>query len=134
MPSPKPAKPLPDRWDDDVRQDGKLVLPDLGPKVGIHWGHLLMLEKHLRDIQRDLRPVIEIDRRATPGRHPGDGSDVAVQASETFDHAVWLERQVRGLRTGDWPAEADERDAQGSPPRRLWELFPFLLDDPDVPF
>lgn len=122
---------LPDRWDGDKREHGKLVLPDLGPKVGVHWGHLLMLEKHLRDIQDGLHDVIKADAVDHPF-DPSDFSDVYFSASTTVEHVRWLEAQVRGLRTGEFPQEHEQTDQ--SPPENLSRLFPFLRDDPDFPF
>lgn len=128
---------LPDRWDGDVWEFGKQVLPKLGPKVGIHWGHLLMLEKYLRDIQDGLGDVLKADAVDHPF-DPDDFTDVCFEASQTLDLAQWLETQARGLRTGEWPDEEHEESDQAPPedrrPRRLDDLFPFLRDDPDVPF
>jgi len=129
---------LPDRWDGDVFEDGCRVFPELGSKVGVHWGLLLMLEKYLRDIQEGLGGVLKADAWANPDLEPGDFTDVNFEASETLDMARWLESQVRGLRTGEWPEDehdqTDQAPAENRPHRRLEELFPFMRDDPDIPF
>uniref|UniRef100_UPI0025BFB730 hypothetical protein n=1 Tax=Marivita sp. TaxID=2003365 RepID=UPI0025BFB730 len=49
-----------------------------------------------------------------------------------------LESQIRGLRTDEWPEDehnqADQVPPEDNPRRRLEELFPFMRDDPDIPF
>lgn len=123
---------LPDRWDGEHFAYGKRVMPDLGPKVGVHWGHLLMLEKYLRDIQEGLVGVMKADGVDHPF-DPNDFTDVYLEASTTLDHVRWLETQVRGLRTDEWPEEEREQTDR-SPPENLSRFFPFLRDDPDFPF
>jgi hypothetical protein len=125
---------LPDRWDGKDFAFGKRVMPELGPKVGVHWGHLLMLEKYLRDIQDGLVDVIKADAVDHPF-DPGDFTQVYFDASTTLDDARWLEAQVRGLRTGVFPEDLDRKSQ--SPPESLLRFFPFLRDDDDdgeVPF
>ena len=118
---------LPDRWDGDLYEDGKTVMPELGPKVGVHWGHLLMLEKHLRDVQEGLGDVIKADAVDHPF-DPDDFTAVHYSASTTMEHVQWLESQVRGLRTGQWP-EGEHETTDQSPPEN-----PSRRDDPDFPF
>lgn len=95
---------LPDRWDGTEMVFGKTIMPELGPKVGVHWGHLLMLEKYLRDIQVGLVGVLKADAVDHPF-DPDDFTDVCFEAYQALDLARWLEVQVNGLRTGDWPNE-----------------------------
>jgi hypothetical protein len=129
---------LPDRWDGDVFEDGCRVYPEPGPKVGIHWGHLLMLEKYLRDIQDGLDGVLKADAWANPDLEPGEYTDVCFKASMTLNLTRWLESQIRGLRTDEWPEDehdqTDQAPPENNPRRRLEELFPFMRDDPDIPF
>jgi hypothetical protein len=124
---------LSDRWDGDVFEFGKRVLPEPGPKIGIHWGNLLMLEKHLRDIQDGLRDVMKADAQDNPVPEGGDYTDVHFSASTTLDLALWLETQIRGLRTGEWPE--DDTDSSGQSPLGKPAISkPSQDDDPDTPF
>ena len=122
---------LPDRWDGDLWAHGTRVLPDPGPKVGIHWGDLLMLEKHLRDIQDGLRDIIRADAQDSPAAE-GDYSDASLSASTTLDLALWLETQVRGLRTGHWPDDAHQGLGYASPANPALPAATFNDDDRDA--
>lgn len=96
-----------------------------------------MLEKYLRDIQDGLGDVLKADAVDHPF-DPDDFTDVCFEASQALDLAQWLETQVRGLRTGEWPdeeqGERDQAPPEDRPRRRLDDLFPFLRDDPNSPF
>lgn len=123
---------LSDRWDGDVYQFGKQVMPKPGPKIAVHWGDLLRVEKNLRDIQDGLRDVLKADKEENPVED-GDYTDVNFNASNTLGLAVSLETYVRGLRTGEWPDQELDQLLQ-SAPENLASSAPSREDDPDAPF
>jgi hypothetical protein len=108
---------LPDRWDGKEREFGRVVLPEPGPKVGVHWGHLLMLEKYLRDIQFELSTALKAEQAID--------SDLGFTAANVRDLAAWLELQTRGMRTGVYPAEEKANSDA---------IIPVWPNEPDVPF
>jgi hypothetical protein len=120
----------PDRWDGDIRKDGKLILPEPGPRITVNWGELLVVEKYLRDIQDGLGRIFAVDAKDHPVPDPDDVSNVGFEASQTLRLAHFLEGQVRGLRTGEWP-EKDTPKAMDHWRDLLRHFFPFMYDDKD---
>lgn len=142
----KRKTPLPDRWNFDRWRNGRRLDPPLGHKVGVHWGYLLTLEYHLREIEKNLaiteNDMVAMQRHIAElsGDEPPDFSDTVylALARDFVRNMEFILAEIR--RTEKWP-HGDHPDwpqqqvtfLDRSPPQAAERSKP-QDDDPDAPF